>query len=226
MRAMILAAGRGERLRPLTDRIPKPLADIGGEPVIVRHIKNLKRCGFDEMVVNTSHLAAMIQKRLGDGREWGARIMYSHEPQALESAGGVRQALARGLLLPEEPFVLVNADIVCDIDFAAFAARLPNWARCHLALTENPPSNPGGDFSLQNGMLQPPTNNPLTYTGIGVYRPAMFMHLPPGEKSRLLPLLMQATKDSAASAEKHSGQWRDIGTPASLAAARENISAE
>ena len=217
---MILSAGRGVRLRPLTDRIPKPLLDVGGEPLIVRHLRRLQRAGFMRAVINISHLGAQIKNRLGDGEEFGVRIEYSPEETPLSAAGGIRLAMARGMLSDEEPFLCVNADIVCDLDFAAARA----FSSCHVWLTKNPPTHAGGDFSLgESGELLFPSTDTKTYTGIGVYLPRMFATLESGKKAELLPILQTAIAAKEISGEVYGGLWHDTGTPETLAAARQAI---
>lgn len=225
MRAIILAAGRGSRLRPLTDSVPKPLVRAGGEPLIFRHLRRLVACGITDIAVNISHLGGMIENAAGNGDAFGARISYSKEKTALETAGGIRLALARNLLPQEEPFLCVNADIVCNINFAALS--LPKKSDCRLVMTPNPPRNPSGDFTLhKNGMLAPPSGETLTYSGVGIYRPQLFMHLPPEGKAKLLPILLDAVRRNAASGEKYNGLWHDTGTAESLAAAEKALAAQ
>lgn len=219
MRAIILAAGRGLRLHPLTDRIPKPLLEVGGRPLIARHLHRLHAAGVERVAINICHLGHMIKDALGDGAAFGLRIDYSEEAVALETAGGIRQALARGLLPADAPFLCVNADVLCDIDFAALS--LPVAAECHLLMTENPPAHAAGDFSLTpSGKLLPPQADTLTYTGIGIYRPHLFRHVVAGKKARLLPILQEVITRQAATGERHHGLWHDTGTADSLAAAR------
>ena len=220
MRAIILAAGRGVRLRPLTDRIPKPLLPVGGQPLIFHHLRRLRAAGIGHIAINTCHLGKMIQDTVGDGAAFGLRISYSPETTALETAGGVRQAIARGLLPDDAPFLCVNADVLCDVDFSTLS--LPAAADCHLLMADNPPAHAAGDFSLAaDGKLLPPKTDTLTYTGIGVYRPQLFMDTAAGEKARLLPILQKAIAARTATGEKHLGRWHDTGTAESLAAARE-----
>lgn len=219
MRALILSAGRGERLRPLTDSLPKPLAEVGGEPLIVRHVRRLRECGVCEIAVNISHLGWRIKETLGGGEPFGVSVRYSEEKTALETAGGIRFAMAQNLLPPNEPFLCVNADIVCDIDFSALS--VPAGAECLLVLADNPPQHPRGDFSLgADGLLTPPEKDALTYCGVGVYRPHLFSHLPPGETAKLAPVINGAVRRRKAAGIKHCGLWHDAGTPESLAAAR------
>lgn len=223
MKVIVLSAGRGERLRPLTDRVPKALTEIGGESLLARHLRRLAECGFCDAVINIAHLGAQIRSAIKDGSEFGIRVRYSEESPALETAGGIRLALARNLLPQDAPFLSVNADIVCDINFAAM--RIGNDAECHLALVRNPPANPRGDFSLSaDGMLLPRGADALTYSGVGVFRPKMFAKIAAGESAKLAPLLQKAIAAETATGEIHEGIWHDTGTPQSLAAARAAIS--
>ncbi|MBS3916715.1 MAG: nucleotidyltransferase family protein [Sulfuritalea sp.] len=218
MHAMILAAGRGERLRPLTDATPKPLLMAGGKPLIVWHIEALVRTGIRDIVINHAHLGRLIESVLGDGEHFGAAIRYSPEGEALETAGGIANALP---LLDDEPFAVINGDIACDFDFA----RLPRAASglreqgnsAHLVLVPNPPHHPRGDFSLHGGKVAAQGEPMLTFSGIGVYRPALFAGITRGSKARLAPLLRTAMDESTVSGELHTGRWMDIGTPERLA---------
>ena len=217
MKAMILAAGRGERMRPLTDRVPKPLLEAGGRPLIEHLIDRLARAGFSDLVVNVSHLGERIERALGDGARLGVRITYSREAEALETGGGIAYALP---LLGDRPFVAVNSDIYCDFDFArlrpAAAALAPGGA--HLVLVDNPSHHPRGDFSLSGGRLSPEGPPPLhTFSGIGVYAPALFAGVAPGSKCQLAALLRPAMAQGRVSGERHAGVWMDVGTPQRLA---------
>ena len=216
---MILAAGRGERMRPLTDRVPKPLLPAGGRPLIAHLIERLAAAGYTDLVVNVSHLAAMIESELGDGTRYGVRIAYSHEAQALETGGGIAYALA---LLGRAPFVVVNSDIFCDFDFARLAPaadRLdPERAGAHLVLVDNPPHHPGGDFVLERGaVLADGPGSRLTFSGIGVYTPALFASVGTGAKQQLAALLRPVMAAGRVSGEHHRGLWIDVGTPQRLA---------
>lgn len=218
MKAMILAAGRGERMRPLTDTTPKPLLSVGGKPLIVWHIERLAAAGIKDIVINHAHLGGMIEAALGKGQVWGVRIRYSPEPPgALETAGGIRQALP---LLGDKPFLVINGDIFCDWD----PARIPPLAdhdQAHLILVPNPDHNPNGDFGLTGHRCTsegaPGTGERLTFSGIGLYRPTLFSSLVPGQPAKLAPLLRQAMAQNAVSGERHDGRWLDIGTPERLA---------
>jgi MurNAc alpha-1-phosphate uridylyltransferase len=223
MRAMILAAGRGERMRPLTDHTPKPLLQAGGKPLIVWHIERLVRAGITELVINHAHLGQQIEQALGDGSRFGAAIRYSDEGTALETAGGIAFALH---LLGEQPFAVVNGDIYCDYDFShlpARAAALANSAdMAHLVLVDNPEHNLKGDFCLAGDRIvaTPQIPNPksqiLTFSGIGLYKPALFASIVRGSKAPLAPLLREQIAAGHVSGEHHPGIWMDIGTPQRL----------
>ncbi len=216
---MILAAGRGERLRPLTDTTPKPLIEIGGETLIERHLRALAGAGFSEVVINVAHLGALIEQRLGDGARYGLSLQYSREPDgALETAGGIAAALP---LLGEEAFVVVNADVWTDYDFSRLAAPR---ATAHLVLVDNPPFHPEGDFSLLEGGIARLARNTHTYSGIGVYTPGVFAGLQAG-RARLAPLLFELCRRQALSGEVYGGRWYDIGTRDRLEQVRQAITA-
>ena len=228
MRAMILAAGRGERMRPLTDTLPKPLLHAGGRPLIVWHIARLARAGFHDIVINHAWLGHKIEQALGDGRQYGVRLHYSAEGQALETAGGIAQALP---LLGDEPFLVVNGDVWCDWTpelAPGQAQRLhASGDLAWLLLAGNPPHHPSGDFLLDaTGRVRDPVqpdgvtaraNSRLTFTGIGVYHPALFAGLPAGRPAALAPLLRQAMREGKVAGAHYNGEWMDIGTPARLA---------
>lgn len=214
MKAMILAAGRGERMRPLTDRTPKPLLQAGGKPLIVWHLERLAAAGFRDIVVNHAHLGEQIEAALGDGSRWGLAIRYSPEPPgALETAGGIANALP---LLGSDAFLVVNGDIWCDWDFnraRRFADRL-----AHLVMVANPAHHAGGDFSLEGERVAfAGAGETLTYAGIGVFSPAFFAQVPRGQALKLRPLLDAAIADRSLTGERHSGRWVDVGTPERLA---------
>ena len=218
MKAMILAAGRGERMRPLTDTCPKPLLAAGGKPLIAWHIERLRQAGITELVINHAHLGHMIEAALGDGSQFGVHIRYSAEANALETAGGIRQALP---LLGEAPFIVINGDVFCDVDLVQLrhtASQLGTQGDlAHLLMVANPEHHPEGDFALIDGRLgaQGPTR--LTFSGIGAYHPQLFAELRAGEPAKLAPLLRSAMHDGRVSGELHSGRWVDVGTPARLA---------
>jgi MurNAc alpha-1-phosphate uridylyltransferase len=219
MKAMILAAGRGERMRPLTDTCPKPLLAAGGKPLIVWQIERLARAGITDIVVNHAHLGQLIEAALGDGRRFGVRIRYSCEREALETAGGIRQALP---LLGDAPFLVVNGDIYCDADLEALqrtaAAGLAAGDLAHLLLVANPPHHPHGDFALEHGRVCDGGGERHTFAGIGIYAPALFAGLTPGRPERLAPLLRGAIAARRVGGSLHAGYWLDVGTPQRLAA--------
>ncbi len=214
MKAMILAAGRGERMRPLTDHTPKPLLTIAGKPLIVHHLEALRAAGITELVINTGHLGAQLPAALGDGQRWGVHIVYSPEPpDALETGGGIFQALP---LLGPEPFLVVNGDVWTDYPFQRLPSALTGLA--HLVLVNNPPHHPQGDFSLapDNGRVGECGTERLTFSGISLLRPALFAACTPG-RFPLGPLLRRAMPSGEVSGEHYTGAWRDIGTPQRLA---------
>lgn len=214
MRAMILAAGRGERMRPLTDAIPKPLLEVRGKAVIVRMIERLAGAGFAELVINCAHLGNMIEAALGDGARYGVAIRYSREGKALETAGGIAKALP---LLGTDPFLAVNSDIVCDVDFARLRGHPLGGHLAHVVLVPNPAHHPGGDFAFAEGLARSRGAPKWTFAGIGVYAPALFAEIVPGERAQLAALLRAAMAGGRVSAEIHHGQWCDVGTPGRLA---------
>jgi MurNAc alpha-1-phosphate uridylyltransferase len=221
MKAMILAAGRGERMRPLTDSIPKPLLQVGGKPLIVWHLERLAKAGFKEIVINHAHLGAMIEAALGNGAQWGLSIQYSPEKIALETAGGIANALH---LLGSEPFLVVNGDIYTEMDFKSTAlqaniheaSRGIKNARAHLVLVDNPPQHPNGDFAIEAGALKRAGERMLTFSGVGVYHPDLFKEVIKGEPAKLAPLLRKAIDNDCATAQYYQGVWYDIGTPERL----------
>ena len=216
MKAMILAAGRGERMRPLTDRTPKPLLPVAGKPLIVWHLERLARAGFHEVVINHAHLGDQIEALLGDGDAWNVQIRYSAEPHgALETAGGIANALP---LLNSEPFLVINGDIFCDWDVGRARVALGTDELAHLVLVDNPPHHPLGDFSLQDGKVGSTGTAKRTFAGIGIYRPALFADIPRGTPAKLAPLLLEAIAAGRVSGECHAGRWVDVGTPERLAA--------
>ena len=211
MRAMILAAGRGERMRPLTDHTPKPLLEVGGKPLIVWHIERLASAGMTELVINHAHLGQQVEQALGDGSQWGVHIHYSPEQTALETAGGIANALP---LLGEQPFLVINGDVFTDIDYASLG--LPVGKLAHLVMVDNPPQHPQGDFVLSDGLVQAAGEHALTFAGVGVYHPDLFRNIQRGEAAKLAPLLRVAMQQSLVSGQHHRGIWHDIGTPARL----------
>ncbi len=212
MKAMILAAGRGERMRPLTDTTPKPLLEVGGKPLIVWHIERLAVAGFREIVINIAYLGYKIPEALGDGSRWGVRISYSDEQKEgkLETLGGIVKALP--LLQESDPFLIVNGDVWCDAPFDPHK-RLAEDKLAHLLLVPNPPHNLKGDFGLEGRRV---TDVPrYTFAGIGYYSPKLFAEVPYG-RAPLAPLLYKAIREGSVSGELYRGAWYDIGTPQRL----------
>lgn len=218
MEVLILAAGRGERMRPLTDHAPKPLLEVGGTSLIERHVNNLVAAGYRDLVINHAHLGGMITDKLGDGSRCGARITYSPEPPgALDTGGGIVQALhyMRG-----ECFAVVNGDVWTDFPFS----RLPRSPRTSgwLVLVDNPAHHPEGDFGLDGERVREKCDDParnLTFAGIAVYRRTLFEDLAPG-RFPLLPILLPAVRRGGIDAEHYQGEWHDVGTPERLEALR------
>jgi MurNAc alpha-1-phosphate uridylyltransferase len=209
MKVMVLAAGRGERMRPLTDREPKPLLRVGGKRLIEYHLERLASAGFRDVVINTAWLGDMIETALGAGERLGLSITYSHErPEALETGGGIFNALP---LLGSEPFLLVNGDVWTDIDFGALRRAPPPGSLAHLVLVPNPPQHMRGDFQLEQGYIAEGEGTRYTYSGIGIFSPRFFDGCEPG-KYPLLPLLRRAIAQHALTGELHEGHWYDIGT--------------
>lgn len=221
MKVMLLAAGRGERMRPLTDEVPKPLLNVGGKPLIVHLIEALVAEGFRELVINHAWHGAMIEQRLGDGRDFGASIEYSAEgAQALETGGGIRHALP---LLGSDPFVVVNADIWTDFPFSNLTDALETLAHlvlahlvlAHLVLVDSPAHYPSGDFTLAGSRVGDGAGHRLTFSGIGVYRPELFAELSEG-CFPLAPILFDACGKGRLSGVHYTGEWWDVGTPKRL----------
>jgi N-acetyl-alpha-D-muramate 1-phosphate uridylyltransferase len=219
MRAMVLAAGRGERLRPLTDTLPKPLLAVRGKPVIAWTIERLARAGIVELVINHAHLGHKIEQALGSGRAFGVAIRYSPEAEALETAGGIANALP---LLGSDPFVVVNGDVYCDFDFASLSGRSLGERLAHLVLVPNPPHNADGDFVLDGSEVAMDGASKSTFSGIALYRPGLFASVERGAKAKLAPLLTGAIRQRRVSGELHAGVWHDVGTPQRLAALNES----
>ena len=225
MKAMILAAGRGERMRPLTDHCPKPLLAVGSEPLIGHHLRRLQAAGITEVVINHAWLGAQIEARLGDGADYGVHIGYSPEgAQGLETAGGIATALP---LLGDDPFLVVNGDVLTDIDFQAAlaqAARLSaTGTLAHLWLVANPSHNPGGDFVLaaDGAVSSAGAGSALTFSGIGVYHPQLFADTAPNQAAKLAPLLRTAMQQGQVQGSEHRGLWLDVGTVERLQQANE-----
>jgi MurNAc alpha-1-phosphate uridylyltransferase len=213
MKAMILAAGRGERMRPLTDLTPKPLLKVGGKSLIVWHLERLAQAGFKEIVINHAHLGEQIEQALGDGSRWDLHIQYSPEKNALETAGGIANALS---LLGDEPFLVVNGDTFTEVDFGVLKYALQANNHAHLVLVNNPLQHPNGDFAMEAGRLKNTGAQLLTFSGVGVYHPDLFTNVTSGEPAKLAPLLRNAIAERKATAEHYLGIWHDIGTPERL----------
>jgi N-acetyl-alpha-D-muramate 1-phosphate uridylyltransferase len=218
MKAMVLAAGRGERLRPITDTMPKPLVPVAGKPLIVYHLEALARADIRDVVINLSWLPDKLRAALGDGAGYGVRITYTDEgPVALETGGGIFNAIQ---LLGPGPFLVVNGDTFTDLDFGALKAGAEADTRAgvlaRLVLVPNPTQHPRGDFGLEGDRIVERETGRLTYSGIGVYRPALFAGCKPG-KFPLLPLLERAIAAGCLAGELYEGEWHDVGTPQRLA---------
>lgn len=213
MRAMILAAGKGERMRPLTLNTPKPLIPVAGVPLIEYHLRALVEAGVREVVINHAWLGDKIEAYLGNGERFGVKITYSKETQPLETGGGIYKALP---ILGDEPFLLVNGDIFTDYDFSLLQRPLQGLA--HVVLISNPEHHLSGDFSLQEGRVLAPDAETLTYSGIAVLSPELFADCQAGA-FKLAPLLRQAVAQGVVSGEHFCGRWIDVGTPERLAAA-------
>lgn len=226
--AMILAAGRGSRLAPLTDTVPKPLLPVGDDLPLLRHLRRLAAAGVTQVAINLHHLGGQIRAAVGDGGRFGVAVRYSPEEQLLGSAGGIRMAIERGLLTA--PFILLNGDVVCDYDLSQLASPPPRG--CRLLLVPPPPAKTRGDFSIGGSSdnsgdnLLPPAEDAFTYAGMGSYDPALFSALAAGQAHDMLPLLQQAIAAGTARAEVYRGRWHDIGTPNSLAQARRDCGEE
>ncbi|WP_180096240.1 MULTISPECIES: N-acetylmuramate alpha-1-phosphate uridylyltransferase MurU [unclassified Acinetobacter] len=223
MKAMILAAGMGNRMRPLTLHTPKPLLEVGGKPLIVWHIEKLQKMGVQEIVINTAWLGEKLADALGDGSQFGVKILWSHEGEGLETAGGIINALP---LLGNEPFILVNGDVWTTMDFAPLLNVQLQDDLAHLVLVENPIQHPQGDFILAANKAytfeQARSGENLTYSGVAVMHPQMFNGLESGKRP-LAPLLKQAMLQEKISAQKLQGVWVDVGTPERLNALDQQI---
>ena len=227
---MILAAGRGERMRPLTDQMPKPMLKVGGKPLVVWHIERLRDAGFTHIVINHAHLGEQIEAALGNGAAFGVSVEYSREVSALETAGGIATALP---LIDSEVFTVVNGDIYCEFEFSRLAEPLARLVaghdQAHLVLVDNPPHHPQGDFVLEGVRVTnadiplTPHSARFTFSGIGVYHRALFAHTLAGVKAPLAPLLRLAIEDGLVSGEHYGGRWEDVGTPARLNALDEEL---
>jgi MurNAc alpha-1-phosphate uridylyltransferase len=220
MKAMVLAAGRGERMRPLTDVLPKPLISAGGRPLIEYHLAKLARAGCKDVVINTGWLGHVIRKTLGDGSRLGVSIEYSIEPPgALDVGGGIRNAIP---LLGASPFLVISADVWTDIDFHSLRRPLPPNLHAHLVLVDKPEYKAHGDFHLDEGLLHSGDGAPYCYSGVGLFREEFFAKCPPGRLA-LRPLFERACATGRMSGELHRGDWLDVGTPDRLAALDERL---
>ena len=216
MKAMILAAGRGERMRPLTDTTPKPLLKVAGKMLIEYHLEKLKAANITDVVINHAWLGEKVEQALGDGSRYGLTIQYSAEQEALETAGGIVNALPllQGESDTAEAFIVINGDIFCDYDISKLPSSLLGLA--HLVLVNNPEHNPDGDFSLTtSGLVKAEGDDKKTFSGIGVYHPDLFKDYPSG-KLALAPVLRKAMEQQQVTGELYQGRWRDIGTPERL----------
>lgn len=224
---MILAAGRGERMRPLTDTCPKPLLPVAGKPLIVWHLERLAAAGLHEIVINHAHLGHMIEETLGDGQRYGVQIQYSAEASALETAGGIAHALPllRSSSHParqdQAPFLVINGDIFCDFNFSRVQQLADTLkaeqALAWLLLAPNPPQHPHGDFHLLGNRVDPLRGQRLTFSGIGLYHPALFTSVADHQPAKLAPLLQNAINAHKVIGQCHNGRWVDVGTPERLA---------
>ena len=220
MKVMIFAAGKGTRLAPLTAKVPKPLLEIGGASLLERHLRQLCAAGFSEVVINVSHLGAVIEERIGDGRRYGLTVRFSREPAApLETGGGLLHALP---LLGDEPFVAINGDVWTDFPLAKL---MPPPRLAHLVLVPNPAHNADGDFGLEGVNVTHTASKPYTFAGIAVYKPALLQDRTPGA-FRLAPVLFERARAGQVTGEIHRGHWFDIGTPKRLDEARRGYQAK
>ncbi|MBI5331759.1 MAG: nucleotidyltransferase family protein [Betaproteobacteria bacterium] len=219
---MILAAGEGRRMRPLTDHTPKPLLNAGGKSLIVWQIERLSAAGFVRLVINHAHLGQQIEDALGDGHRHGVQITWSREPEPLETAGGIATALPH---LGDAPFLVTNGDVYTDFDYARLIPVLHDMAArpehlAHLVLADNPPHHPDGDFALADGKVAAPSpagEGRFTFSGIGCYRPELFAGIAPMTPAKLAPLLQAAMNRGQVTGERHLGRWEDVGAPQRLA---------
>ena len=217
--ALILAAGRGERMRPLTDTMPKPLLRVGGKSLVAWHLERLAAAGIRRIVVNHAHLGEQLEAAVGDGSRWGVHVAWSREGTALETGGGIVKALG---LLGANPFVVVSGDIYTDFDFSRLAdvagaiARDPAGRAAHFVLVDNPPFHPAGDMGLAHGLVR--RDGPLlTYANIAVFHPALFAGIAPGTHLRLFPWAYRFVDEGRVTGERFAGAWENVGTPAQLA---------
>jgi N-acetyl-alpha-D-muramate 1-phosphate uridylyltransferase len=226
--AMILAAGRGDRMRPLSDATPKPLLPAGGKPLIAWQVEALARAGYRRIVINVAHLASRMIEALGDGRQFGVHIDWSVEAEPLETAGGIATAMP---LLPPGPVLVVSGDVWTAFDYATLAQRGAAMAatahapRAHFVMVANPPFHPDGDFALIDGTIREADANRLTFGNIAMYDTALFRELPRGVKLKLLPLFRDWIARGWVSGERFDGPWANVGTPAELAALDRRLAA-
>ncbi|MGH8730091.1 MAG: N-acetylmuramate alpha-1-phosphate uridylyltransferase MurU [Burkholderiales bacterium] len=215
---MILAAGRGNRMRPLTDLTPKPLLVVGGKPLLFRHLEKLAHAGFETVTINHARLGEQIEAAVGDGSRWNLEVRYSAEAEALETAGGIRNALP---LIGRRTFAVVNGDVYCDYDYSGLAAAVDRLADsqtlAHLVLVDNPPHHPNGDFCLEAGLVLGSGRKLLTFSGLGAYRAELFEPLARGAMHGLAPLLRSQLPKGKVTGEHYRGLWADVGTPGRLA---------
>lgn len=216
--AMVLAAGRGERMRPLTDRTPKALLKVGGKPLIFWQLERLSRAGFQSIVVNHAHLGEQIVDAIGNGSRWNVAVKFSAESQALETAGGIANALP---LLGAEIFAVINADVYTEFDFSILRRRAGEMGRqpgclAHLVLVDNPAQHPAGDFALSGGYVREQETQRMTFSGLGVYRAVLFKEIARGSAQSLAPLLRTAIARRQVTGEYYRGRWFDVGTPERL----------
>lgn len=218
MKAMILAAGRGERMRPLTDHTPKPLLKINNKPLIVWHLERLASAGVTEVIINHAYLGEQIEQALGDGTRWGLSIQYSREQEALETAGGVAAALH---LLGKTPFLLISADIYAECDYKQLLSKaelLEAQTLAYIWMVDNPPWHVAGDFALSGDHIDLQGGPRMTYANLGIYRPEFFAEVAPGTKMAMLPLFQSAISLSKVKGERYTGLWENVGNPQQLAA--------
>jgi MurNAc alpha-1-phosphate uridylyltransferase len=222
MKAMILAAGRGERMRPLTDDTPKPLLEVAGKPLIVWTIEALARADLRELVINVSHLGERIERALGGGGRWDVQIRYSREAEALETAGGIARALP---LLGASPFIVVNGDIHTDFDFRGLRDHAPDGGErlAHLVLVDNPAHHPAGDFALSGHHVANDGARRYTFSGIGIYHPHLYSDIAAGAKPQLATVLRPQIDARRVTGEHYAGSWADVGTPERLAALDQSL---
>lgn len=214
MKAMLLAAGRGERLRPLTDRLPKALVRAGGKPLLEWHLERLAAAGVREVVINVSHLGEQVAAYAGDGARWGLAIAWSREAEPLETAGGIAQARP---LLGAAPFLLVNADVYCEVPFSRLLRLGLGERLAHLVLVPNPAHRPQGDFSLRGDAVGNAGTPRYTYAGVAVVSPSLVAGVAQGDKAPLAPLLRVAADRGLLGGELYQGRWQDVGTAERLA---------